>query len=98
MVLFAVCVFLYIPMVNEVKDIPNAIHNEYIVTTGTAIGWNTTNDDTEHRGFTFLTDDGEEVDLSVLPCPKVYQGDRLEVMYLPNSGIGAIIQWLDDSD
>lgn len=91
-------VWLTYSFVNDCKDIPNIVSKNYIVATGTAIGWNTVEDETEPRGFEFQPDDGEKIDLSVLPCPPVHQGDRFEVIYLPNSGIGAIIQILDDSE
>jgi len=95
---FAFFVLMSIPTVNEVKDIQNVLNRNYVIVTGTAVGWDTTTDESEPRSFSFLTDDGKTVDLIVLPCPPVHQGDRFEVIYLPNSGIGAIMQELDDSD
>ena len=93
---FVFLVLMSIPTINEVKDIQNVLNQNYMIATGTAVGWNTTTDESEPRSFSFLTDDGKTVDLRVLPCPPVHKGDRFEIIYLPNSGIGAIVQKLEN--
>lgn len=87
---------------NYFKDIPNVISKNYIVTTGTAEGWDSAGPISssagpvyETRGFAFRKDDGE-IKKIVVTYPPVYQGDRFEVIYLPNTGYGAIVKKLDD--
>lgn len=79
---------------NFFKDIPNVIGKNYTVSTGTAYGWNTAGQEPEARGFEFQKDDGEIIKLQVIYTP-IRQGDRFEVIYLPNTGFGAIVQKID---
>ena len=82
---------------NYFKDIPNVVSKNYIVTDGTAEGWDSAGQVHETRGFAFKTDDGKNFKL-VVTYPPVYQGDRFKVIYLPNTGFGAIIQKLEDGE
>ncbi|MGI6745675.1 MAG: hypothetical protein ACOX45_05970 [Acutalibacteraceae bacterium] len=82
---------------NYFNDITNVIRKNYIVTTGTAEGWDSAGQVHETRGFAFKTDDGETIKL-VVTYPPVYQGDRFEVIYLPNTGYGCIIQKLEGGE
>lgn len=82
---------------NYFKDIPNVLSNNYIVTTGTAEGWDSAGQVHETRGFAFKTDNGETIKL-VVTYPPVYQGDRFEVIYLPNTGYGCIVQKLESGE
>ncbi|MGI6248083.1 MAG: hypothetical protein ACOYJX_01570 [Acutalibacteraceae bacterium] len=76
---------------NFFKDIPNVLSENYIVTSGTAQGWDSAGQVHETRGFAFKRDDGEIAKI-VVTYPPVYQGDRFEVIYLPNTGYGAIVK------
>ena len=78
-----------------IKDIPNIINENYIVTTGTATSWNTTGPENTSRSFEFTTDDGEVIKLSVQSTKPVYQGDRYEVIYLPHTKCGAIVRKIE---
>ena len=75
------------------KDIPNVINKNYIVSRGTVIEGNNGGQDPETRGFVLKTDDGEIKRLCVVYLP-IDNGDRFEVIYLPNTEWGAIIQKL----
>lgn len=76
------------------KDIPNILNENYIVTTGTAVGQHTPGQVPETRGFKFRGDDGVVMSIVVTYLP-VFQGDRFEVIYLPHTGFGAIIRKID---
>ena len=82
---------------NFFKDIPNVLSKNYIITTGTAQGWDSAGQVHETRGFAFKTDNGETIKL-VGTYPPVYQGDRFEVIYLPNTGYGCIVQKLESGE
>ena len=79
------------------QDIPNAVSRNYVIATGTAEGWDTAGQGTETRGFAFANDNGETKKIVVTYTP-IYQGDRFEAMYLPNTGYGAIIKKLDGNN
>ena len=81
---------------NFFEDIPNVISKNYVITTGTAEGWDTAGQDPETRGFTFIKDDGETKKIVVTFTP-IYQGDRFEAIYLPNTGYGAIVKKIEGS-
>jgi hypothetical protein len=92
----AILVVLYFSR-NYFKDIPNVVSKNYIVTTGTAEGWDSAGQVHETRGFAYKTDGGETKKI-VVTYPPVYQGDRFEVIYLPNTGYGAIIRKLEGGE
>jgi hypothetical protein len=78
---------------NFFLDIPNAVSNNYIVATGTAQGRDAGGDISDSRGFEFKKDDGEVIRITVIYTP-VYEGDRFEVIYLPNTKYAAIVKKL----
>lgn len=82
---------------NFFKDIPNVMSKNYIITTGTAEGWDSAGQVHETRGFAFKTDDGVIKKIVVTYTP-IYRGDRFEVIYLPNTGYGAIVKKLEGSE
>lgn len=82
---------------NYFKDIPNIVSKNYIITTGTAEGWDSAGQVHETRGFAFKRDDGEIKNI-VVTYPPIYQGDRFEVIYLPNTGYGAIVKKLESGE
>ena len=74
------------------RDVPNIVYQNYTIATGTAVGWDTAGLDPETRGFAFKKDGSSDIiHLTVVFTP-VNQGDRFEVIYLPNTGFGAIVQ------
>lgn len=92
----AIIVVLYFSL-NFFKDIPNVISKNYTVATGTAEGWDTAGQEPETRGFAFKKDDGEMINI-VVTYPPIYQGDRFEVIYLPNTEYGAIVKKLESGE
>jgi len=92
----AILVVLYFSR-NYFKDIPNVVRKNYIITAGTAEGWDSAGQVHETREFAFKTDGGDTQKI-VVTYPPVYQGDRFEVIYLPNTGYGAIIRKLEGGE
>ena len=97
-VLFAAIVSVSLLSVDYFKDIPNVIRNNYIVATGTAEGNDSAGQEPDARGFRFKPDVGEEFYIRIPSYPQVFHGDRFEVIYLPHTGVGAIIQKLEGEE
>lgn len=98
---FVACIMIIIAVAyfsrNFFKDIPNVVNKNYIITTGTAVGWDAAGPVHETRGFAFKTDDGKIKNIVVNYTP-IYKGDRFKVIYLPNTGYGAIIKKLESGE
>ena len=73
------------------KDIPNVINRNYIIATGTVVIGNNGGTESETRDFTLKKDDGETIRILANYMP-IQNGDEFEVIYLPNTGCGAIIR------
>jgi len=68
--------------------------NEIYIATGTAISTDAQKSkDTPGRYIRFRIDDGAELNLN-LYYGQIYEGDRFEIVYLPNTGHAVIVQKL----
>ena len=76
------------------KDIPNAINFNFDIIIGTVVSGNSGGRASETRGFTVIDDNGNR--RSVLAnYPPIFTGDRFEIIIMPNSGSGVILQKLE---
>jgi hypothetical protein len=75
-----------------ISDIPYAMNRDFEVTTGIVTSWNTADERPYYRGFQIRDiNTSEIIKLSVWDYP-IYEDEILKVIYLPNSGIGTIIE------
>ena len=79
------------------KDIPNVINKNYIIITGTVVSWNSGGTQSEARGITLETDDGERIKVTVIYTP-IREGERYEIIRLPNTPVGSVIRKIDDTE
>lgn len=77
------------------RDIPHVVNSDYIITTGTALGNNSAGKEPENRGFALMRDDTHEVVRITVTYYPIYKGDWMEVIFLPHTHLGAVIQKLD---
>ena len=84
--IIAVCYFSR----NFFKDIPNVINKNYIISSGTVITGNNGGIDPEARDFAFKKDDDGKTVKIIANSKPIQNGERFEVIYLPNTGYGAI--------
>jgi hypothetical protein len=88
---FIALVYFTVPFI---RDIPNIKNRNYIIATGTSVGWDNGGTRPSIRSFDFLKDDGEMIKLHVFYGP-VNKGERFEIIYLPYSKIGDIVRKLE---
>ena len=73
------------------KDIPNAVNNNYIIAAGTVVAHDSGGTQSQTRGITLETDEGERIKVTVNYTP-MRTGERYEIICLPNTGIGSVIR------
>ena len=84
-------------LINNLKDLAYVKNGKYLVGTGTAI----TDDsrktkDLPGRTVRFQLDDGEVIKIHLYYGP-IYEGDRFEIIYLPNTRGAVIVRKLEDT-
>ena len=79
---------------NYFKDIPNIVIKNYTITYGVVVEGDNGGRNFNTRGIVFKKEDGEIVKLVVNYYP-IVSGEKFEVIYLPNTGFGAIIQKIE---
>jgi len=79
-------------------DIPNVMNHNYLVDEGT-VKWNNSGggEGFQSRTIILITDEAEEIEVSVV-AERIYKGERLEVIYFPRSGIGAIVRRISNEE
>ena len=97
-IILTVCVVLLaIFSISFFKDIPNVINENYIVATGTVVSWDSGGTASETRGITLETDDGKRIKTLVNYTP-IREGERYEIIYLPNTTFGSIIRQIEEDE
>lgn len=91
----ACVVLLVLFSVAFLKDIPNVINKNYNVVTGTVVSGNRGGKNSETRGITLETDDGERIQVTVNYTP-IELGERYEIIRLPNTSYGNVIRKIED--
>ena len=88
-ILFIIFWILYLyPLV---KDIPNAIQDDYIVTSGEVVSWDYTQENTNKlRVISVKSGENEEITVHVYGYG-VHKGDTITVAYFPNSKYGKVV-------
>ena len=82
-------------LANDLRDIPNIVNKNYIVTTGVSLDRTSSERGVELRTFQFKPDDDEIAPFRVsAKAPPVRPGDRFEIIYLPVTKLGSVIRRL----
>jgi hypothetical protein len=79
-------------------DIPNVIKKNYVITTGIAIDSNNAGQEPEIRGFPLKRNYTNEIIRVAVTYYPINEGDEFEVIYLPNSKIGAIVRKIENPE
>ena len=93
---FVVLAIIIVSMfANELRDIPNIVNKNYVVTTGASLEPTSSERGVEFRGFRFKPDNEEIAPFRVYAkAPPVHPGDRFEIIYLPVTKLGVVIRRL----
>jgi len=101
-ILVVVCPILFVLSLsnafNLISDFPHAMNRNFTITTGIVTSWSTADERTYHRVIEIKDINTDEIiKISVWDYP-IHKDEILEVIYLPNSGEGAIIRRIDPDE